>query len=165
MKTIAITLFLSLAGLIAVALLSLRWLEENFGPLAVILTVVALIVAALVISIMVLLGLFSLAQLNIFSVALANVADVHITNAKNVGKLLGNARRSDASDPPMIDAQWWETPALPEPQPTSGGLWEMVRKTLPGKQAPPASPRQLPGAVAPTWPEDSTEYTDRLIVS
>lgn len=165
MKTIAITLFLSFGGLIAVALLSLRWLEDNFGPLAVILTVVALMVAALVIIIMVLLGLFSLAQLNIFSGALANVADVHITNAKNYGKLLGNARRSADPDPTTIDAQWWETPALPEPQPASDGLLGMVRKALPGKQAPPASPRQLPGAVAPTWPEDSTDYADRLIVS
>ncbi len=179
MKTIAITSFLGVAGLIAAGALALQWLDRAFGEVAVVTAVAFVVVMAFVVVVMAALSLFSLAQSRIYANTIRDTADVNLANAKNLGKVLGASRGGGGSrepELPMIDAEWWDASGqhqLPEPQPQSrlSGIGSTIRKMLPGSTETPmdhAMPiqrreRRQPAGAA-DWGDDQ-EYGDRLIVS
>lgn len=154
MKTIAITTFLSILGLILCMVLGLRWLDERYGPTAVVVAVVAIGLALFMVVIAVILSLFGLVQFRIFTQALGEVAEGQSLNARNVGKLLGTIRQPHGQAAPAeIDAAWWQT--------DDNG----VRGTLPPPKAPFA-PLRTAKQLASTWSgqEDEPDH-DRLTVA
>jgi hypothetical protein len=181
MKTIAITSFLGVAGLIAAGALALQWLDRAFGEVAVVTAVAFVVVMAFVVVIMAGLSLFTLAQSRIYAGTIRDTTDVNVANAKNFGRMLSASRGGNSSsrepELPMIDAEWWDASGqhqLPEPQPQSrlSGIGSTIRKMLPGSTETPmdhAMPiqrreRRQPAGAA-DWGDDNQEYGDRLIVS
>lgn len=156
MKTVAITTFLSIIGVILCMMLGLRWLDQHYGPTGVVVAVVAIGLALFMVVIAVILSLFGLVQFRIFTQALGEVAEGQSLNARNVGKLLSNVRQPNALPaPPEIDAAWWSTDE------------QGVKGALPGPTGKaPFAPVKTAKQLASQWGDEQDDTTqDRLTVA